>query len=82
MKLIFCFVFLISSKFCFAGSIANVNYVFETFSPKSLVRFFEFNDFGFNISANCIKDLYVYLDALQKDLMWAFKRKSTSVKRK
>lgn len=39
-----------------------------------MVRFFEFNDFGFNISSACIKDMYIYLDALQKDIKWAYRR--------
>jgi hypothetical protein len=77
-----CLFLILSSKTsCLAGSISNTNFVFETFSPRNLIRFFEFNDFGFNISSNCIKDLYIYLDALQKDLLWAYKRKLLSFRR-
>ena len=35
--------------------ISNVNSIFEVFSPKSMVRFFEFNDFGWNITGGCVK---------------------------
>lgn len=55
--------------------ISNVNFAFEVFSPKSMVRFFEFNDMGWNFSQDCVKDIYSYLDGLQKDLKWAYKRK-------
>lgn len=37
--------------------ISNVNSIFEVFSPKSMVRFFEFNDFGWNITGECVKVL-------------------------
>lgn len=53
--------------------ISNVNFMFEVFSPKSMIRFFEFNDMGWNISQDCVKNMYSYLDALQKDYRWAYK---------
>lgn len=55
--------------------ISSVNSAFEVFGPSSLVRFFEFNDQGWNITSECVKDMYSYLDALQKDLKWAYKCK-------
>lgn len=53
--------------------ISNLNLIFETFAPFSMVRFFEFNDIGWNITENCIKDMFLYLDALHKDVQWAIK---------
>lgn len=55
-------------------SISNLNVIFETFSPTSMVRFFEFNDIGWNMSEKCIKDMFLYLDGLHKDVLWATKR--------
>lgn len=55
-------------------AISNMNLVFETFSPTSMVRFFEFNDVGWNITEKCIKDMFLYLDGLHKDILWAVKR--------
>lgn len=55
--------------------IPHLNYLFETFTPYSMVRFFEFSDIGWNISEKCIKDMYLYLDGLQKDVPWAIKCK-------
>lgn len=52
--------------------ISNVN-AFEVFTPKSMIRFFEFNDSGWNISQDCIQNMYTYLDGLQKDTRWAYK---------
>lgn len=54
--------------------ISNVNLVFETFNPVSMVRFFEFNDKGWNISAGCIQDMFHYLDGLHRDVGWAMRR--------
>lgn len=59
-------------------TISSVTFGFEVFSPKSLIRFFEFNDMGWNISQECIRSMYTYLDALQKDSKWAYKRKLNS----
>lgn len=56
-----------------ATVISNLNVIFETFSPLSMVRFFEFNDIGWNISEKCIKDMFLYLDGLHKDVLWAVK---------
>lgn len=55
--------------------ISNLDLVFETFNPISMVRFFEFNDKGWNISTGCIQDMFLYLDGLHKDVYWALKRK-------
>lgn len=57
-----------------ATVISNLNVIFETFGPLSMVRFFEFNDVGWNISEKCIKDMFLYLDGLHKDVVWAVKR--------
>lgn len=56
-----------------ATVISNLNVIFETFGPLSMVRFFEFNDVGWNISEKCIKDMFLYLDGLHKDILWAVK---------
>lgn len=56
-----------------AALITNVNFVFEVFSAKSMVRFFEFNDAGWNISQDCIQNMYTYLNALQNDIRWSYK---------
>lgn len=53
--------------------ISNLNVIFETFGPLSMVRFFEFNDIGWNITEKCIKDMFLYLDGLHKDVLWAVK---------
>lgn len=59
-----------------ATLISNLNLLFETFNPLSMVRFFEFNDKGWNISSGCIQDMFLYLDGLHKDTRWAVKCKS------
>lgn len=56
-----------------ATVISNLNVIFETFGPLSMVRFFEFNDVGWNITEKCIKDMFLYLDGLHKDVLWAVK---------
>lgn len=58
-----------------ATTISNLNMIFETFQPMSMVRFYEFNDVGWNISEKCIKDMFLYLDGLHKDILWAIKCK-------
>lgn len=62
--------------------ISSVNSAFEVFGPSSLVRFFEFNDQGWNITSECVKDMYSYLDALQRDLKWAYKCKCVIIIKK
>lgn len=64
-------------KFVRTSLISNVNFAFEVFSPKSMIRFFEFNDMAWNLSEECVRNMYSYLDGLQKDLKWAYKRKFT-----
>jgi len=66
------FGILISSS-VHGTAISNLNLIFETFSPSSMVRFFEFNDVGWNITEKCIKDMFLYLDSLHKDILWAVK---------
>ncbi|XP_055303582.1 nose resistant to fluoxetine protein 6-like [Sitodiplosis mosellana] len=56
-----------------ATVISNLNVIFETFGPLSMVRFFEFNDIGWNITEKCIKDMFLFLDGLHKDIKWAVK---------
>lgn len=74
-KNIKCLIILLFVNSCAPNSISNVNTVFELFTPKSLIRFFEFNDQGWNITNNCIKDIYLYLDGLQKEKLWAYQCK-------
>lgn len=64
-------IWIVSVK---CGTISNVNSAFEVFSPKSMIRFFEFNDVGWTLSQDCMKNMFTYLDGLQKDLKWAYKR--------
>ncbi|CRL04484.1 CLUMA_CG017565, isoform A [Clunio marinus] len=74
LPIVFSLIIKIFTITCVTSTaISNVNFVFEVFSQKSLVRFFEFNDIGWNISQSCVQNLYSYLDALQKDLKWAYK---------
>lgn len=52
---------------------AHVNYMLEAFNPYSVVRFFEFNDKGWNISENCLKNMYNFLEGLRSGALWAVK---------
>lgn len=54
--------------------ISNLNLIFETFNPISMVQFYEFNDKGYNITDGCIQDMFLYLDGLHRDIFWAVKR--------
>lgn len=54
----------------------HVNYMLEAFNPYSVVRFFEFNDKGWNISENCLKNMYNYLEGLKSGALWAVKCKT------
>lgn len=75
-SLLFATILVILRVKCFRATIiSNVNFAFEVFSPKSMIRFFEFNDMGWNISQDCVRNMYSYLDGLQKDMKWAYKRK-------
>lgn len=62
------------SQIC-GTTISNLNVIFETFQPLSMVRFYEFNDVGYEISEKCIKDMFLYLDGLHKDILWAVRCK-------
>lgn len=53
--------------------ISNVNLIFETFNPISMVQFYEFNDKEYNITDSCIQDMFLYLDGLHRDIFWAVK---------
>lgn len=55
--------------------ISNVNLIFETFNPISMVQFYEFNDKEYNITDSCIQDMFLYLDGLHRDIFWAVKCK-------
>lgn len=55
---------------------SHVNYMLEAFNPYSVVRFFEFSDKGWNISENCLKNMYNYLEGLKSGSLWAVKCKS------
>lgn len=73
-----CFILVLALLYASQSSatlISNMNLVFETFNPVSMVRFFEFNDKGWNISAACIQDMFYYLDGLHRDIGWAVKCK-------
>lgn len=54
----------------------HVNYMLEAFNPYSVIRFFEFSDKGWNISENCLKNMYNYLEGLKSGALWAVKCKS------
>ncbi|XP_049310315.1 uncharacterized protein LOC115065876 [Bactrocera dorsalis] len=56
-----------------ATVVTSVNYIFEGFSPYATLRFFEFNDKGWNISENCIRDMYNFLEGLRRGSLWAVK---------
>ncbi|XP_017472178.1 PREDICTED: uncharacterized protein LOC108363348 isoform X2 [Rhagoletis zephyria] len=56
-----------------ATVVTSVNYVFEGFSPYATLRFFEFNDKGWNISENCLRDMYNFLEGLRRGYLWAVK---------
>lgn len=47
--------------------------VLELFNPISLVKFFEFNDQGWNITGECIRDIFWYLEAIEQDYLWPIK---------
>lgn len=73
MKSIVILIYLIVLKSIKATLITNANFAFQVFSPQSLVRFFEFSDAGWNISQECIQNMYGYLSGLQNDQKWAYK---------
>lgn len=70
---LFAFCYCVCIAFAGGTVISNLNVIFETFAPLSMVRFFEFNDIGWNITEKCIKDMFLYLDGLHKDMLWAVK---------
>lgn len=62
-------------KFSTSTAISHVDKIFEIFSARSLVRFFEFNSGGWNLTEDCAKKLFQYLEGLQGDMLWAIKCK-------
>lgn len=60
----------------------QVNYMLEAFNPYSVIRFFEFSDKGWNISENCLKNMYSYLEGLKSGALWAVKCKSLKISKK
>lgn len=54
----------------------QVNYMLEAFNPYSVIRFFEFSDKGWNISENCLKNMYSYLEGLKSGALWSVKCES------
>ena len=55
--------------------ISGISYIFETFNPYSMLRFFEFSDRGWNISEYCLQDMFLFLEGLRKGELWAVKCK-------
>lgn len=69
-------LFVVYVKFSMSTAISHVDKIFEVFSARSLVRFFEFNSGGWNLTEDCAKKLFQYLEGLQGDMLWAIKCKS------
>lgn len=55
--------------------LTKITTVLELFNPISLVKLFEFNDKGWNISGECIRDIFWYLEAIEQDYLWPIKCK-------
>lgn len=67
--------------FVFCGPVApvtKITTVLELFNPISLVKFFEFNDQFANVSGECIRDIFWYLEAIEQDYQWPIKCKCAS----
>ena len=61
-----------------AGPVApvtKITTVLDLFNPISMVKFFEFSDRGWNISGECIRDMFWYLEAIEQDYLWPIKCK-------
>lgn len=78
----FCGFLLFIQIFCIirvdSGPVApvtKITTVLELFNPISLVKFFEFSDRGWNISGECIRDMFWYLEAIEQDYSWPIKCK-------
>lgn len=56
-----------------APIVTSVGYIFETFTPYALIRFFEFSDKEWNITENCFADMYEYIEGLRHGEYWALK---------
>lgn len=75
MKILLVLVIVLAES-VFSGPISpvtKITTVLELFNPLSLVKFFEFNDRGWNISGDCIRDMFWYLEAIEQDYMWPIK---------
>lgn len=79
VKISVLFVFCV--KFGEMTAISHVDKIFEVFSARSLVRFFEFNSGGWNLTEDCAKKLFQYLEGLQGDMLWAIKCKNFEKKK-
>lgn len=60
-----------------APVVTSIGFMFETFSPYTLIRFFEFSDREWNITEGCFADMYEYVEGLRHNEYWALKRKTT-----
>lgn len=66
----------VSHVFCGPVSpVTKIVTVLELFNPISLVKFFEFNDRGWSISGECVRDMFWYLEAIEQDYEWPVKCK-------
>lgn len=71
-------IFLGIHVLCVSGTaISHVDSIFEIFSARSLIRFFEFNSSSWNLTNTCARHVFQYLEALQKDQLWAVKSEYT-----
>lgn len=64
---------IIQVVLCSGTAISHVDSIFEIFSARSLIRFFEFNSSGWNLTGNCQAAIFKYLESLQRDQLWAMK---------
>lgn len=55
--------------------VTKITTVWELFNPISLVKFFEFSDRGWNVSGECIRDMFWYLEAIEQDYEWPIRCK-------
>lgn len=58
-----------------APVVTSIGFMFETFSPYTLIRFFEFSDREWNITEGCFGDMYEYVEGLRHNEYWALKCK-------
>lgn len=53
--------------------VTKITTVLDLFNPIALVKLFEFSDSGWNISGECIRDIFWYLEAVEQDYWWPIK---------